>query len=407
MRIEEVRTGVVARGSSQPAHAELLARLEERRDEIEAAVLIRIRAVPDTSPVAGPEYTEAFRTAIAAALDYALAGIDSTGRDPAPVPVALLLQARIAARKGVELDTLLRRYFAGYTLLGDFLIEEAGRAGLIEEAALSPLLRSQAALFDRLLAAVTEEYRRETTQPSSSDQRRAALVGRLLVGELLDPSTLTAEFAYELDQFHLGATALGPKSAQTLQEAARALGLRAMLVRRGEDSVWAWFGSRQALDAERLRALLIAHLPAGLALALGEPGAGLEAWRLSHRQALAALPIALRRPGTPVRYAEVALQASMLRDEVLVASLRELYLVPLQQMRDGGAMARETLRAYFEANRNVSSAAAALGVSRPTISSRLRAIEKALGCHLASASEELTLALRIEELLPASTSQVN
>jgi PucR-like helix-turn-helix protein/diguanylate cyclase with GGDEF domain len=403
MRIEEVRTGVAARGSSRPARAELLARLGARRPEIEAATLTRIMAVPDASPVAN--YTEAFRTAITAALDFALTEIGSTGRDPAPIPVELLMQTRVAARNSVELDTVLRRYFASYTLFSDFLIEEASRAPEIEGAALGSLLRSQAALFDRMLAAIAEEYRREATRPSSTDQRRAALVQRLLVGELLDPSILSAEFSYELDQFHLGATAFGIEATSALREAGRSLDLRTMVVRRGEDSVWAWFGSRQALDSEPLCERLAAHLPAGLALALGEPGAGLDAWRLSHRQALSALPIALREPGVPVRYAEVALQASMLRDEVLVASLREIYLVPLRQMRDGGDLARETLRAYFEANRNISSTAAALGISRPTVSSRLRAIEKALGCHLASSSEELNMALRVDDLLPTSRSR--
>ena len=398
MRIEESRSGF-ASASARPARPELLARLRERRAEIEAATLTRIMAVPDQSPVAN--YTEAFRTAISAALDFALAELGQSGRDPAPVPLELLLQSRVAAPNGVELDTVLRRYLASYNLFTDFLIEEAGRPPEVKGAALASLLRAQAALFDRMLAAIAEEYRREATRPSSSEQRRAALVGRLLLGELLDPSILAAEFAYELDQHHLGATAFGIEAAEALGQAARSLGLASMLVRRGEDSVWAWFGSRQALDSERLRERLAPQLPPGLALALGEPGAGLEAWRLSHRQALAALPIALREPGAPVRYAAVALQASMLRDEVLVASLRELYLVPLAQMRDGGELARETLRAYFEANRNVSSTAAALGVSRPTVSSRLGAIEEALGFHPAAVAQQLTLALQVGELLPA------
>ncbi|HEX5414424.1 MAG TPA: helix-turn-helix domain-containing protein [Chloroflexota bacterium] len=401
MRFEEVRSGGPPRASSGTARGELLSRLRERRPEIEAATLTRIMAVPDASPVAN--YTEAFRTAISSALDFALAELGSTGSDPAPVPVELLLQTRVAARNSVELDTVLRRYLASYNLFSDFLIEEAGRAPEIRGAVLVSMLRSQAALFDRMLAAIAEEYRREAARPSSSDQRRAALVGRLLVGELPDPSILSAEFAYELDQFHLGATAFGAEAADALQQAGRALNLRTMLVRRGEDSVWAWFGSRQALDSEELCERIAPHLSDRLALALGEPGAGLDFWRLSHRQALSALPIALRDPGVPVRYSNVALQASMLRDEVLVASLRELYLVPLRRMRDGGELARETLRAYFEADRNISSTAAALGVSRPTVSSRLRAVEKALGCHLSSASEELNMALRVDDLLPTNT----
>jgi hypothetical protein len=39
---------------------------------------------------------------------------------------------RLAARKGVRLDTVLRRYLAGYTLFGDFLIEETEAAPCAE-----------------------------------------------------------------------------------------------------------------------------------------------------------------------------------------------------------------------------------------------------------------------------------
>lgn len=50
-----------------------------------------------------------------------------------------------------------------------------------------------------------------------------------------------------------------------------------------------------------------------------------------------------------------------------MASLGQLYLEPLARERDGGQMARETLRAYFGAERNGASAAPVLGVSRQTV----------------------------------------
>ena len=119
-----------------------------------------------------------------------------------------------------------------------------------------------------------------------------------------------------------------------------------------------------------------APLPAKVSLAAGEAAQGIAGWRLSHRQAMAALPIALREPGSIVCYSEVALLASMLQDDLLATSLHERYLVPLNAGRDGGEVARETLRAYFAANRNASSAAAALGVNRRTVTNRLQAIEE-------------------------------
>jgi DNA-binding PucR family transcriptional regulator len=61
-------------------------------------------------------------------------------------------------------------------------------------------------------------------------------------------------------------------------------------------------------------------------------------------------------------------------------------------------VALETLRAYLVADRNASSAAAALGVNRNTIAERLRAIEAAIGRPLSACGPELEAALRLAEL---------
>lgn len=97
-------------------------------------------------------------------------------------------------------------------------------------------------------------------------------------------------------------------------------------------------------------------------------------------------------------YADVALLASVLRDEMLARSLIEIYLAPLECQRDGGRMLRDTLRAYLAAGRNASSAAAALGVARNTLESRLRTIEQSLTLPLSACLSELEVALRFEEL---------
>jgi DNA-binding PucR family transcriptional regulator len=149
---------------------------------------------------------------------------------------------------------------------------------------------------------------------------------------------------------------------------------------------------------EKLERLLPSVLPPCSALALGEPGEGPGGWRLSHRQARAALPIAARSPERFVRYADVALAASILQDDLLATSLRQIYFAPLEGERDGGEVARETLRAYFAAGRNVSSAAVALGVNRNTVASRLRAIEARTGQPLTSRAAEFEAALRLDDL---------
>lgn len=69
--------------------------------------------------------------------------------------------------------------------------------------------------------------------------------------------------------------------------------------------------------------------------------------------ARAALLIAERKGQSILRYADVAVLASVLSDDLGTTSLRQLYLEPLEGMRDGGKVARETLRAYFATQRNV------------------------------------------------------
>lgn len=82
----------------------------------------------------------------------------------------------------------------------------------------------------------------------------------------------------------------------------------------------------------------------------------------------------------------------------MATSLRTLYLAPLERERDNGKVARETLRAYFAASRHISSTAAALGVNRHTVASRLQAIEETLGRSLDTCAASLEAALHLHEL---------
>ncbi len=390
------------RDSLEKPRIELSSRLRARRPEIEQTVLTRILAVSDLNESTdldslAPEYLEGLRVATSAAVDYGLTVLaHGEERAPSPPPV-LLAQARLAARYGVGLDTVLRRYSAGFVLLTDFLVEEAERGGL-RGTALRRLLRSQAAL-DRLLASVSEEYNRERSErPGSSEQRRAERIERLLAGELLD----TSELAYDFEGFHFGAIGTGPGTWEALRDLSVALDSCLLAIRRSEGTVWAWFGGRHPIDMEKLDRYASTSWPTQATLAVGESGEGLSGWRLTHHQARAALPIALRSPEPFIRYADVALLASVLQDELLATSLRELYLAPLETGRDNGKAFRQTLRAYFAADRNVSSAAVILGVSRRTVANRLRSIETRLGRPLSIAGAEMEMALRFLELETSS-----
>jgi hypothetical protein len=378
-------------------------RLRGRREEIERAVLARVHAVSNPTDANDPEYILGLRTAVSAAIDYWLAVLDNGPEADSKVPPALLSQARYAVRVGVNLDTVLRRYFAGYTLLGDFVLQEADAVGGLDRDEVQQLSRAQAILFDRLVVAVVAEYRSETDQRVRSvEHARAEWVSRLLAGDLVDASDL----GYELSgRWHLGAIGSGPGARAAIRKLAAELDRQLLLVDGGEGSAWAWLGGTSRLLAADALCVASAAWPAEVSLAFGEAGEGVAGWRLTHRQAKAALPVALRGLPGPVRYADVALLASALSDEVLAGSLRETYLAPLQGERDGGAALRQTLRAYFAAGRNVSSAAAALGLSRQTVKKRLSLTEERVGVSLDDCTAEIETALRLQDLDAATATK--
>ena len=388
------RSGSARAGSVKEARSLLSSRLRERLPELQGAVATRVYAISDPRDVADPAYLQGLDAALTAAIEYRLAVLEAGERHAPAVPPALLVQARLDARDGVSLDTVLRRYFAGNALFGDFLIEEAERAE-VPSSTLRRLLGAQATLGDRLLATVSAEHAREAkNRPRSAAERRRECVKSLLAGELVDHS----ELGYDLDGHHLGLMAKGEGGEELMRRLAGTLGLCLLAVRREEEPIWAcWLGSRRRLVAEEALKALSDAAPDGVFVTVGEPGEGLSGWRFSHLQAKAALPIAERRGQPVLPYADVALLAAIIRDDLIAGSLRQLYLAPLEQSRDGGKVARETLRAYFAAERNTSSTAAALGVDRRTVRNRIRAIEDLLGRPLEGSAADLEIALRLDE----------
>lgn len=372
----------------------LAARLRERLPELQGAVSTRVYSISDPRNVADPSYLQGLNGAMAAAIEYRLAVLEAGERQAPPIPTALLAHARLDARDNVSLDTVLRRYFAGNVLFGDFLVNEAERAE-VPSSALRQLLAAQATVGDRLIAAVSAEYAREAeNRPTTPAERRRETVKRLLAGELVDHS----ELGYELDGHHLAVMAKGEGADEAMRTLAEAVDRRLLMVQREEETTRAcWLGGRRQLTSERALAALARDLPEGVFITVGEPGEGLGGWRFSHQQAKAALPIAERRGEQVVRYADVALLAAIAGDDLIATSLRQLYLAPLERARDGGKVARETLRAYFAAERNVSSTAAALGVDRRTVRNRIGAIEELLGRPIKGAEADLEIALRLDE----------
>ena len=244
-----------------------------------------------------------------------------------------------------------------------------------------------------MVAAVAEEYTREAERARTHDAeaRRAARVKALLAGERVDSGAL----GYPLDDWHIAMVADGPVAPPAVRGLAAALDRRLLVVGTGDEAYWYWLGGRRRVGATELLQAA-AEWTTAIAIGVGELAVGVEGWRLSHRQAKAAMSVARRR-GSTTRYSDVALLTSCLQDEVLTATLRDLYLEPLRAERDGGQTLKRTLLAYLAAERNISSAAAALGVSRKTVNNRLRTVEQLLDRPLSQCAAEVEAALRMDD----------
>jgi hypothetical protein len=375
---------------------ELVPRLRRRSGEIAETIFARIY------PLAGPaggedaEYVEGLRAAVRAGVDHELTIFERADEAPGaiPFPPALDAQSRRAARAGVTLDTILRRYAAGDRMLAEFVLEEAGDE--FSSQALRQLMRSQAPHVDRLMAAMASAYMEEMDRIRFSPaQRLAKAVEQLLSGA--GPSDFS-ELDYEFEAWHTAVIASGRRAAKAVQVIAKRLDRAVLVVPRGEGAVWAWLGGREALQFEEVRRGVAGAATEDVCFAVGESRDGIGGWRLTHDEAQAAHQVMLRRTSRLIRGSEVLLLAAVLREEAIARCVTETFLAPLDREAQGGAVMRETLRAYFRAGRNTAAAAAALGVDRHTIQRRLRKAEEALGRLLHDCQAEIEVGLALEEL---------
>jgi hypothetical protein len=377
----------------QEIRAELVVRLRSRSAEIEDMVFNHVRQLTEPAESNDPEYKAGLRATVAEAVDYALLGIERGEEWEGAIPDAAAAQARRAARSGVKLDAVLRRYAAGDRLVGEFILDEASQ---LPNEAMRQLMRSQGPHVDRMMAGVSAVYMEELERMRRSPaQRVAERVQRLLDG---NASLDAAGLDYEFDAWHLGLVVTGSRPDVAARTLAAGLSRQPLVVPRGHDNAWAWLGGRQRLAVSAVERYLAAGVLGDVKLAVGEPRRGLEGWRLTHHEARAAQQVMLRRPQPLIQASDVVLLAAVLRDDLLAKSLRETYVAPLDDQGDAGVGLRETLRAYIDAGFNAATAAAALGVDRHTVQRRLRKAEEALGRLLHTCHAEIDVALVLEEL---------
>lgn len=362
--------------------------LRRRQPEIERSVLGRVAAAQHPASASDAEYKTGLRATVSAVVDYSLTCLERGENWTRSVPPAAISQARREVYSGNSLDSVMLGYIAGYRQLNEFITDEA-------EAACVPfrhLLRTQDSLLQRLTTAVAKEYKREAARRDQTlDQRQGKLVRQLLEGELISRD----ELGYVFDAWHIGAIAVGSDAEGTLRTLSNAMGCELLQILSGQETLWSWFGSQRELTSADVLGVM-RNLGHRISMAIGEPAWGVSGWRLTHAEAQAAHEVIVNRQNQVVRCVDVLLDAAVLRDEVVGRALMVTFLAPLDGLRIGGDVARDTLKAYFACRRSAAKAAQVLQVTRKTVENRLRDIEAAIGRPLATCLAELEVALRLE-----------
>lgn len=386
------------RSQNSDSYRRMLAgKLRTHRSEIEQDICDRIAAIGESAGNASYATSRATRKLVHSALEHGISSLELGERRPCVLPPTLSASARNAAWMSISLETLLMRYVAGYSLFRDVLLREAEpQTTKHPPYILRAILRSTDVQFERMLKLIGAEYQSEMTNRSRSS---AVLHLERIRGLLSGDSIELAGESYNLTATHIGIVGVGEHLGNSIAGAAKALRGQLLAASPEPRELWAWIGVQGIPPQAELAKALEGQLNSESCIAVGEPAVGLPGWRLTHRQAAAAVPLVQHGEGRLVFFSSVAQTASALNDDLLRESLGNRHLEPLSRERDGGTILRETLRAYFAADRNVSSAAAALGLRRHTITNRLRTVERRLECDLPSCASELELALKLEPII--------
>lgn len=392
-------TPVDRAGLDAAAHrAELCDRLRLRMPEIQDAIAAKLIDSPLGSSILGEADLErGQRESIRACIDLTLLAIEhDSDWTEVPVPVAAVMQVQRVARLGLSLQAVLGRFVDGYDVLWDFALEEIEAADLGEDdraAILHMASRRLALVVGKVLPLVAATHTETATVGAQSRRTRTAAIVEALLGAAM---VSTDELDYRVDGTHVGIVATGAQAEPVVRRLVASDGRPSLIVPRADGTVWAWLQGGRA--AELGLAGIDHSLHEGVRLAIGVEASGRSGFRATHRQAQAAMQVALCQRNFITRYADVLLLVPAVADRDCGDSLISIYLSPLEESRERNPSLKETLRAYFEAELNTSATAARLNVDRHTAKTRLREIEERLGWVIHVRHAELEVALRLDEL---------
>ena len=318
--------------------------------------------------------------------------------------------ARTLARRGFELPVLLAVYRIGQRSAWQF-ITETRIAGIpdpeLRAAVLMQLWPRLASWLDTMVEALILTFADERDQwQRGARARRTESVRAILAGQAVDVDGATTALSYPLRQHHTAFVVwvdehVADADVQRLLDATPAAvstalgGDRPLTISSGARTSWCWTATTRASNP--LSDNAIAALPEFAHVAFGTCHPGVDGFRRSHAEALAAQTVAHRRGANVIRYddVELACLAAGIAGEDGMSTLVRRELGKLAADDDSTARLRDTLRLYLEHAGDARAVGDILNLHPNTVRYRVRQAEQLLGHSVDHRRVYLELALHV------------
>lgn len=336
--------------------------------------------------------------------------LEWTARSIEPVENAAFYAAR-----NIPLDHVVRNIHVGQEFLTDAFLSAIDQLVPVDQrlATARGLTKDLASAWASLTQQVSERYTEERVRIDSSPTARVAeAVRAILSNDSPRPPSAAQDLGYALDQWHFACSIWLEHSdpetfrlfdfdrlAAEMTHLANTTG-GTLIHNEGVRHLALWLGSDTIPDLKDLQAS--GHWPAALRITYGTPAWGIDGFRRSHREALAAEKVArvLQQPATLTPYAEVELLSILLSDPRQCAAFVQRSLGPeLTATEAWPEELRKTLMTYMDHQGSLAATAGALHTHRNTVSYRLKKIRSVLPSGIPG--YQVRCALEVVEKVPA------
>jgi hypothetical protein len=332
-------------------------------------------------------------------------------------PPEAIEYARSYVRRELGLSVLLRAYRVGQayflerftTALAALIGDHPGLGGAIVAANGWVF-----AYVDEICNCLVAEYRTARDRwARTPDAIRAEAVRAIIDGTLDDPREASRLLGHELERRHHLALVIweshpnGSRHPHALERAASAVAAAAgmnepLLVTSGGSELWAWLSTLEQPDPEQLDVVSAPDLASGVRAAIGRLAVGIDGFRSSHIEAVAASRVAvLSGDGAPstTQYDDVELVSLLSADVERARAFVGYELGALAGTEPAIARLRETMLVLLEEGMSNSRAAQRLYVHHNTVVYRTARAKQLLGHGLVERRIQLTAALMLAQTL--------